>query len=255
MKARGTLLGLLGIGLVAVAAVGVYGVFVKSFLQIRHLQIDGRVEVAAVREVREAVRAVMDGNLVTVDIGSVRQSVETIDWVKAARVTRQWPDSLHIQIDRHDPVAIWEDGRLVSTDGIVFASTDETIETLARLPLFSGDPTYIKQAVEFLPRLQKAAGQASASVKALHVSYRGSWSVRMENEAAVTIDVELGRNQSGQDVAWRFDRLTRYFNELSENLEGYPTAVDARYHDAFAVKLPDDQSGQAWREARLAPKS
>lgn len=255
MTRRKTLLILLGACLFALASAGVYGVFVQSFLQIRHLQIDGRVEVAAVREVREAVRSAMDGNLVTVDIDGVRQTVETLDWVRSARVTRQWPDSLHVRIDRHAPVAIWEDGRLVSTDGVVFASTDESIETLAGLPLFGGDPTYIKQAVEFLPRFQDSARQASSSVKALHVSYRGSWSVRMENDAGVAIDVDLGRNRSEQDIARRFERVARYLNELSDNLQGYPIAIDARYRDAFAVKLPDEQSSQAWRESRRQSES
>lgn len=77
----------------------------------------------------------------------------------------------------------------------------------------------------------------------------------MENDAGVAIDVDLGRNRSEQDIARRFERVARYLNELSDNLQGYPIAIDARYRDAFAVKLPDEQSSQAWRESRRQSES
>ena len=118
---------------------------------VRRLYLLGGVEGSSVAEVSQAVTSAVPGNLLFTDIDAVSEAVEALSWVKSARVTRVWPDGLRIDIDRYRAVAIWEDGRLVAADGRLFTANDESIERLAQMPMFSGDPAYAAQAAAYLP--------------------------------------------------------------------------------------------------------
>lgn len=231
-----------------VASIGLYGLFSTSVLQVKTLHIEARVEEAALKEVRETLRPVLNGNLVTLDIDTVRERLLSLDWVRDVTVTRQWPDAMHLRIERHTPVAIWDEGRLVSDRGVVFSSTDESIETLMELPVFNGDITHVARAVALLPEFQRAAERMGAKVKVIGMSYRGSWSVRLETDALLSVDIELGRLQPDQDIVARLNRVADHFAQISDNLQGYPARIDARYRNAFAVRLPDGAGKAAWKQ-------
>ena len=181
-----------------IAALAVLGfltwIVVRSpFLDIKTIEVRGPVEASGLQEVTRTVEGALSGNILTADICAVKQAVEGIAWIKSAYVSRLWPDSLYIEVKRHQSVAIWEDGRLVSEDGVLYISNDEPIERLLQLPAFSGDPQYVEQAVRYLPHFNEEVKRIGARVKAVKATFRGSWSVVLESPQFDSMEIELGR--------------------------------------------------------------
>ena len=100
-----------------IAALAVLGfltwIVVRSpFLDIKTIEVRGPVEASGLQEVTRTVEGALSGNILTADICAVKQAVEGIAWIKSAYVSRLWPDSLYIEVKRHQSVAIWEDGQI-----------------------------------------------------------------------------------------------------------------------------------------------
>ena len=236
------------IALVVVAA-GVLGV--ARFLEdpdfsVKKLYVVGRVEGSSLAEVEAAVANTNPGHILFADIEAVRSAVADLSWVKNVRVVRVWPDGLRIDIDRYEAVAIWEDGRLVAPDGRLFTTNDESIERLAQMPMFSGDPAYAAQAASYLTQFREAVATVDARLKAVHVSYRGSWSVTAESQSIPPVTIELGRAFTEATPVEKLQRVMKYFKHTCNVLRGYPQRIDARYRDAFAAQLPNRASVQQW---------
>lgn len=233
----------------AVVGVLVWGVLHSPFLEIKTIEVRGPVEASGLQEVTRTVEEALSGNIFTADIGAVKRAVEGITWIKSAYVSRLWPDSLYIEVKRHQSVAIWEDGRLVSEDGVLYVSNDEPIERLLQLPALSGDPQYAEQAVRYLPRFNEEARRIDARVKAVKVTFRGSWSVVLESTRFDSMEIELGRALTQGGPINRLRQVLDSMDRVVAMLKAYPERIDARYKNAFAAQLPP----QAYAAAQSEP--
>lgn len=131
------------------AAGGAYRFLTSEANTVRELYIVGDVKGPSVNEMQQVVQRTVQGTLFTVNLKAVKEAVQELSWVQSASVERVWPDGLKVTVIKHNPVAIWEDGRLVSSEGILFTGNDESIEKLADMPMFSGDAAYSVQAVQY----------------------------------------------------------------------------------------------------------
>ena len=103
------------------------------------LEVEGDVARVPVERVKQAVEPVIRGNFFTEDLDEVRRAAETVPWVKRAVVRRVWPDGLRIAVETYSAFAVYEDGRLVDPDGVLFsANPDERDNPSDPLPNFYG---------------------------------------------------------------------------------------------------------------------
>ena len=231
---------------VVFAAFGLVRLYQTPFLAIESVEVRGPVEALGLEEVVNAVKSSLQGNMLTADIGRVKKAVEDISWIKSAEVARLWPDALHVEVVRHKAVAIFEDGRLVSDEGVLFSSNDEPIDRLMAMPTFSGDPQYVSEAVRLLPLFEKQAERLSAKVKAVDATFRGSWSIVIESAQFDAMKIELGRALTKNGPAVRLAQVVDNLPEVAEMMQGYPERIDARYKDAFAARIPTPSAQQRW---------
>ena len=237
---------LLAIGLGSLAVlVGVLFLIVsisRTTLEIRELVVTGESDARAVADVRRAVQAELTGGFFSQDLDVIKQAVERLTWVKSATVARVWPDSISVTVTRLDPVARWEDGRLVSREGIVFMPLVEEAGKTAMLPLILADTVeYAPEAIRFLKRFEDIAAKARARVQSVAVSYRGSWTVTLVMPRGTALRIELGRAVSSDTVFERLQLVLDYYKQVCETLRGCPSFIDARYEHAFAARWPNSQ--------------
>ncbi len=225
-----------------------------DFLAVSSVEVRGPVETLGLQEVASAVRASVRGNMITADIAAVKRAVEEISWIKSASVRRLWPHSLYVDVVRRRAVAIFEDGRLVSDEGVLFVSNDEPIERLMAMPTFSGDPQYVQEAVRLLPLFEEQARRVSARVKAVNATFRGSWSVVIESARFDAMKIELGRALTRNGPVQRLAQVLENLDRTADMMQGYPESIDARYRDAFAAQLPGEDSHRRWLEAHPGEK-
>ncbi|MFA6970947.1 MAG: cell division protein FtsQ/DivIB [Gallionella sp.] len=181
-------------------------------------------------DVLAMVRRDVQGNFLTVDIDKLRRSLGKLTWVRNVSIRREFPNSLALQFEEHQPLARWNDVALVNQQGEVFAA-----ETRQVLPRFMG---YEGTSAEVSQQYAKFNGQLAVlnlQVVQLALSPRHAWKLQLSNNMVV----ELGREAMGQRLA-RFVSVYPYsLAQLPQGVSGQQPAlqvVDMRYRDGFAVK-------------------
>jgi cell division protein FtsQ len=121
-------------------------VYATSVFGVRKIRVQG-ASVASVAEVRAAAAVRSGTPLARVDLDGVARRVTEVPAVRAATVTRVWPDTLLIRVvERTAVAAVPADGRFLLVDGDGVAYTSQPARP-ANLPLVklaapdSRDPT------------------------------------------------------------------------------------------------------------------
>ncbi len=165
------------------------------------------------------------GNFFTVELDQVRTAFEKLPWVAEARVSRRWPDTLIVELVEHVPLAHWNDGKLVSTEGEVF-----NVAADAALPRLSGFEGSGREVAEAYRRYGEILAPLGVRIEELNLSPRRAWRLKTDSG----LEIALGR----KDVEPRLKRFADQYQKISERLGAAPAYVDLRYADGFAVKLP-----------------
>src|SRR5512143_319471 len=191
---------------------------------------EAQIRLVAERQVR--------GTFFTVDLESVRSSLEKLPWVREARVERRWPDTLLVSLTEHVPLARWNDDALVSDAGEVFVAAAS-----ARLPRLAGPEGSSAEVVTAYRRYQAALAPLGMAIDELRLSPRRAWRLRLDNG----MQLALGREQADARLARFVALYPRLFGAKAAAggaaaAPVQPVAVDLRYSDGFAVRMPHDVS-------------
>src|SRR5690554_3338876 len=106
---------MLVMALVPAAVLG--GQQVLEYLEARRvevLKVEGPLANVREADIRTALLPAMDTSLIYIDLEQLQSRLERIDWVNVARIRREWPDTLHIQVTEQRAIARWRDEALLS---------------------------------------------------------------------------------------------------------------------------------------------
>lgn len=222
----------------ALAAAGANYVIHRPYFDIKTLEVGGETDFIDVDALEHSMRETLRGNYFTADLDALRAKAEAVPWVASARVERVWPDEIRVRLVRRRAVAVWNGTRLLSDRGEVFAPKDLDAAGAQGLPQFSGPDAMASEVAQMSGELSPLASRLGAEVKALWVTERGSWSVRIEGPEVPDTLVELGRETADSRVEERFALVVSHYGEVSRMMGGAPASIDARYVNAFAAAMP-----------------
>lgn len=193
-----------------------------------------RVEARAVR--REVRSALATRRFFEVNLEQLARSVRSLGWVADARVRRQWPDTLRVELVEHVPAARWTDGRLIDTRGRVF--TPGSTAGLDHLPRLRGPDGSEQYLLERFSDISHRFERAGVGLSRLQIDDRRAWELTLQSGPTV----RLGRRNARE-------RLNRFLDvvvpALGDRLS-HPGYIDMRYTNGFAVHEP---AGTAARES------
>lgn len=165
--------------------------------------------------------------ILAIEMDETRRRVESLGWVKSAKLARRLPDTIYLQIEERQALALWQNqGRvvLIDRDGVVIQR--HQLDGYAALPLVVGDdaPQHAAQLLDLLRTYPAVAGQVEAAVR---VSGR-RWNLVLQNG----IDIRL----PADDVAPALDRLAEYQRDHAL-FERDVVAVDLRVPNRLIVRV------------------
>jgi len=184
-------------------------------------------------EVLKAAWPAVAGNYFAVDLNAVAAAVAALPMVRAVEVRRRWPDSLHLRVAEHRPLARWGGGGIVNADGtlVKFAAGAAP----AALPLLSAPQHALTEAAQRLRRWRRRLQGHGLHLEQLTVTPRLSWSAAVraggEGEGGA-VQLLFGRGQVER-------RLARFVDGYENGLRAVfhrVRRVDLRYPDGFAVQ-------------------
>lgn len=170
-----------------------------------------------------------------VALPAVRDAVRRVPWVRDCTVRHVFPGTLKVTIEAHSPLARWDETRLVSTRGEVFAADFGDV-----LPRFAGPEGTAAEMVAAWKAIRRAAEPLAIPIVELRLSARRAWQARLGSGLAI----ELGRGE----IAARLARFAAAWPRIAAEA-GTATHADLRYPNGFALR------GVADANRKPAPKS
>ncbi len=164
---------------------GVDGVTTGMGLSLRRVHITG-----ASAEAEPAIQRALDvrsGQPITsIDLAALQTSVQSVGWVKEARVVRLLPDTLIVEVKEHDRLAVWQTGgRVFVIDGEGRAIPGADPGRYPKLPLVVGVGAD-KAARDILPLLRERPRLMSRVDALVRVDER-RWDLRLRDGGLIQL--------------------------------------------------------------------
>ena len=227
---------LLAATLLAGIASGVWWLSQRPMFTLREVRIESlyKIDLKHVNEltVRNSVLGKIRGNFFTTDLEQVRTTFEAVPWVRRATVRREWPNGLIVEVEEHEALGTWGEGRLLSVKGDVFTANIAEADDDHELPAFFGPAGSEKDVLARFSELRSWFAPVKLVPQELALSSRYAWTVKLDNG----MSVELGREQDKNTVKARVQRLVGVYPQLVARLqEGRIDTIDMRYPNGLAL--------------------
>lgn len=171
--------------------------------------------------------------LLAIDLAHARERLETLPWIRAASIERQFPDTIRVKILERRPMALWQrENKLVLVDDEGTVITSRNLERFRDLLVVVGKdaPAHASSLMTILAHEPALKQRVNAAVR---VGDR-RWNIRMDNGVYVRLPEKAPRE------AWqRFARLEREHELLKQDL----LSIDLRIPDQLIVRTRGGRQG------------
>ena len=205
------------------------GIVAPDRWPIRWLEVNGEFQRVSAEQLRASLSPEMDTSFFTVDMNGLEQAAGRISWVSGVEVQKIWPDTVTVTVKEFEPVAHWNRGELVSSEGEVFSVPEA--DELQGLPWLQGPEERLGDVLSTWVAIDQSLASLGLEVSQLILDSRGSWALELNNGT----QVYLGRNSTEE----RLQRLLSSWDALMEEQEVPPRDIDLRYTNGFAVAWPE----------------
>lgn len=220
---------------------------IKSFWQVSksvanfpvdRIVLSGDAIITQQRDIQQALNEFQDSSFFNLDINSVAANIEAFSWVESAKVTRQWPNVLVIDLVEHEAVYRWGEEELLDAAGNRFVNVDS--QRFAHLPQLDGIDGHESEMIFAYQQLTTALGSrlSKLGVERFVLNRYLSWELHLQSGLVI----KFGRDDYQK-------RLKRFVAALqSDKLPDFAQldSVDLRYQHGFSVRwkpefLPQEQ--------------
>ena len=193
--------------------------------KVDEILVIGRRETAQ-KDLLAALRLARGAPIRAFDLQAARKRIEALPWIKTASVERMLPDTVLLNIEERQPLALWQHKgafALIDSDGEVILKTG--LERFSDLIVVVGRDAP-GQAAELLKTLAAEAELMEQVKAAVRIGGR-RWNLRLKND----IDVRLPE----EDTAKAWARLAEY-EKTHRVLERDVQILDLRIPDRLIVR-------------------
>lgn len=106
---------LVGLGLFAVVVTD--GLYNPRQFNINRITLSGDAAHVDRSGLQQSVVEMIDGNYFSLDSNKIIEAIHVLPWIEKVRLRRQWPDTLMIDIEEYQPIALWGEDRWLTTTG------------------------------------------------------------------------------------------------------------------------------------------
>lgn len=218
-------------------------------LAVREVWVVGRHRTPAHR-VFAALAVHRGAPLLGFDPAAAKVRIEALPWVYRAAVERRMPDTVFVEIEEREPIALWQRaGQFIPIDRNGMTIVDDGAERFPDLPVVVGDKAPARTARLFETLATRPALKSRVAAAILVGGRR--WDLRLDNGATVRLPEE------NVDAAWlRLAELERTHRLLSgDSPDGRPSGllvVDLRLPDRLVLRRRSDESGAEKRPGKDA---
>lgn len=202
---------------------------------VQRVRVEGTFQRVRANDVERVIRQGLRGGFVTANLGDLRTGVEALPWVDRARLRRQWPSGLVVEVTEQVAAARWGEDGLLNARGELFVVGVK--HPPQELPVLSGPAGTEWQVAQRFFAVQARLGERNLRIAAMRLDARGAWSL----ELTEGVEVRFGRRQ----VDERIQRFLDVAAGVVQPRAGEIRYVDMRYSNGFSVGWRDQSSAGA----------
>ena len=191
---------------------------------VREVRIHGAFDRVAKEDIQALVTPHLGWGWVRLPADRLRGQLESLRWVAAAEVRREWPLNLSIEIAERRPVARWGEEGLLDQSAAIFDPGDAINRAL---PMLRGPGGAEEQVLKRYRDFSRRLGDMSLALDALSLDARGGWTLQLRNGPLLRLGAEY--------VDRRFDTALLVLENLPREAGRELARVDLRYPNGFAV--------------------
>ena len=234
------LLLLLALGVTAWVSVGIT---TRDRWPIRWLEVQGSFDRVSAEQLRASLLPITQSSFFTLKMDELSRTAARIPWVSNVIVQKRWPDTVIVTIEEYQPVAHWNEDRLVSVHGEIFRVPEAG--DLQGLPWLEGQDQRFGEVLQRWNDYNSALAVHGLEISSLKQDKRGSWEMTLNNST----HIRIGRDATEVRLA----RLLDSWPVLLHRREVPPQSVDLRYTNGIAVNWA--QPAEADRDSNLLTDS
>lgn len=190
---------------------------------IKEIQLSGEFDQNRSAELEARLDGYGGLGLLSVDLKQLKTEIEMTPWVSQARVSRQWPNTLAVNIEEHRLVARWNEQGYVSDQGLLVQGY-RVDQLMPLLESASSEPLLLLQQYR---RLSQAMSQVDLQLIELHESRTGDLDLLLDNG----ILLKLGN----RDLLGRIQRFIAVWQLDLRTKPAQINQIDVRYVNGLAV--------------------
>lgn len=188
---------------------------------VQRIAVKGDFEYLTQNLVREMILDQLTESYLNLDLGQLKDKLESMPWIYKASIRRAWPYTLQIQIEEESPIARWNDEAFVNQGGeVIFI---EQNRKLSSLPQLKGEDAFSADILAVYRDISSQVAAKGLVVRLLEQDSVGSVTVTFSNDVRVL----LGRHEK----MVRLQRFLAIYQQ--ETVAGL--VFDARYSNGVAV--------------------
>ncbi|MGM8931284.1 cell division protein FtsQ/DivIB [Salinicola halophyticus] len=224
-NARGTLLGVLM--LVVLIGAGGRALWLWLDKPIERVSISGDLNYVSASYLQKELAPLVRGHTwLSLSLTDLRNEARQIGWLREVTVSREWPNTLRFVLYEQDPVARWNDDRLLNSRGQSFAPGPVT-DLGRQLPDLGGPKGSGREVLGYYDSLRRTLSNLGLSITQLRLEPRGAWRFQVNDGVWVI----LGRTDLDARLA-RF--IAAWKRQLSEEASQI-RYIDLRYPNGVSV--------------------
>lgn len=202
---------------------GAYQSFLFMNKPVQEIEFVGDMDQETLVQIRQQLSAYLGSGLLSLDLDALQSEVEQTPWVAQARISREWPSGLQVDLRQHRLVARWGSDAYVSDEGVVVSG----YESEQGLPLLQASGGEARDLLGRFRMLSQALSQIDLSLDELHESQSGDLRLVLKNG----IQLEFG----SKDLLGRIQRFIAIWNlDLHQRVDQIDQ-IDVRYANGLAV--------------------
>jgi cell division protein FtsQ len=185
------------------------------------------------------------GNFFSISLDDTRHLLESVPWVRHAQIRRIWPNTLLVQIEEQQALALWNENQMINTWGEAFSANQGELPDDAQLPQLNGPASSERLVVQRYAEVARWFAPLDLHVKEITLSPRYAWQVVLSDGVSLNLgrdpaaDVADPHGRAGAlPFAARIERFVHAWPKLTKRLDGRQIgSADLRYPNGFAFTL------------------
>ncbi|MCD6038736.1 MAG: ftsQ [Gammaproteobacteria bacterium] len=195
------------------------------YFPIKEVKIAG-VQHLNHNEVQRLLTPLVSKGFFAINVEHIKESLAQFSWVADVSVRRLWPNQILIQVVEKSPLALWNEGKLLSTSGQLFSPPPETYP--ADLPQFLGPEGTQLKMMENYAKISAILAPLHFTIKRFEFTRGQTWIFLLNNG----IKLNVGH----KDVLTRVNDFVKVYPKIIGNRASEVEGVDLRYSNGLAVR-------------------